>query len=97
MSVATALLHARYIGIRELREHLSKRFKEEKPIIVTEHGTPTKVILSYKDVLEFLEVFDELQDRGTIHAVREGRKAIRQGGEGISVSDLFNQIRQSRK
>ena len=97
MTVATALLHAKYIGIRELREHLSKRFKEKKPIIVTEHGTPTKVILSYKDVLEFLEVFDELQDRGTIHAVQEGRKAIREGGEGISVSDLFNQIRQSRK
>ncbi|MBI3314294.1 MAG: hypothetical protein HYZ83_08680 [Candidatus Omnitrophica bacterium] len=97
MTVATALLTAKHIGVRELREHLSKRLKGNKPIIVTEHGTPTKVIFSYRDVLELIDILDELQDRQAIQAVQEGRRAIQKGARGTSVSSLFNQIRQSRK
>lgn len=97
MTVATALLRAKYIGVRELREHLSKRLKEKKAIVVTEHGTPTKVILSYQDVVELIEVLDELQDRAAIEAVREGRKAVKAGAEGLPVSRLFDQIRTARK
>lgn len=97
MTVATALLNARYIGVRDLREHLSKRLKDRKAIVVTEHGTPTKVILSYQDVVELIEVLDELQDQAAIQSVQEGRKAVKAGAEGVSVSRLFNQIRESRK
>lgn len=97
MTVARALLNARYIGVRELREHLSKRLKDKKAIVVTEHGTPTRVILSYQDVVELIEVLDELQDRSAIQAVQEGRKTVQGGTEGIPVSRLFNQIRESRK
>ena len=97
MTVATALLNARYIGVRELREHLSNRLKGNKVIVVTDHGTPTKVILSYQDVVELIEVLDELRDQAAVQSVREGRKAIRAGGEGIPVNRLFNQIRESRK
>ena len=97
MTVATALLNAKYIGVRELREHLSKRLKGSKVIVVTEHGAPTKVILSYRDVVELIETLDELRDRAAIQSVQEGRKAIRAGAEGIPVNRLFNQIRESRK
>ena len=97
MTVATALLNARYIGVRELREHLSNRLKGNKVIVVTEHGTPTKVILSYRDVVELIEVMDELRDQAAIQSVQEGRKAIRAGSEGIPVNRLFGQIRKSRK
>lgn len=97
MTVATALLNAKYIGIRELREHLSKRLKGSKAIVVTEHGTPTRVILSYQDVVELIEILDELGDQAAIQAVQEGRKAIKGGTEGILVKRLFNQIRASRK
>lgn len=96
MKISTALLNAKHIGVRELREHLSKRLKDRKPLIVTEHGEPTKVILSYGDVLELVEILDELQDRQTLLAVKEGREAIINGKEGIAVSDLFGQIRRSR-
>ena len=97
MTLTSALLHARYIGVRDLREHLSKRLKERKAIVVTEHGTPTKVILPYQDVLELIEVLDEFQDKAAIQAVQEGRKAVKAGNEGIPVGRLFNQIRESRK
>ena len=96
MTVTTALLGARHIGVRELREHLSKRLKGNKPIIVTEHGTPTKVIFSYSDMLELIEVLDELQDRGALENVREGREAVKHGTKGLPVSNLFNQIRRSK-
>ena len=97
MTVATALLNAKYVGIRDLREHLSKRLKGSKVIVVTDHGTPTKVILSYQDVVELIEVLDELRDQAAVQSVQEGRKAVRAGTEGIPVSRLFNQIRASRK
>jgi PHD/YefM family antitoxin component YafN of YafNO toxin-antitoxin module len=97
MTVATALLNARYIGVRELREHLSNRLKGNKAIVVTDHGTPTKVILSYRDVVELIEVMDELRDQAAVQSVQEGRKAIRSGSEGVSVNRLFAQIRESRK
>jgi len=97
MTVVSALLNAKHIGVRDLREHLSKRLKEKKAIVVTEHGAPTKVILSYQDVIELIEVLDELQDRAAIQAVREGRKEIRAGAQGVPVSRLFDRIRASRK
>ncbi len=97
MTVATALLNARYIGVRELREHLSNRLKGNKAIVVTDHGTPTKVILAYRDVVELIEVMDELRDQAAVLSVQEGRKAIRAGSEGVPVNRLFAQIRESRK
>jgi PHD/YefM family antitoxin component YafN of YafNO toxin-antitoxin module len=97
MTIATALLNARYIGVRELREHLSNRIKGNKAIVVTDHGTPTKVILSYRDVVELIEVMDELRDQAAVQSVQEGRKAIRSGSEGVPVNRLFRQIRESRK
>ena len=97
MTVAAALLNAKYIGVRELREHLSKRLKSSKVIVITEHGTPTKVILSYPDVVELIEVLEELRDQTAIQSVQEGRKAVKAGSQGIPVSRLFKQIRDSRK
>ncbi len=97
MTVATALLNARYIGVRDLREHLSRRLKGTKAIVVTDHGTPTRVILAYQDVVELIEVLDELRDQAAIQSVQEGRKAVKTGNEGVPVSRLFKQIRDSRK
>ena len=97
MTVATALRNAKYIGIRDLREHLSQRLKDSKVIVVTEHGTPTRVILSYQDMVELIEILDELRDQAAIQSVQAGRKAIRSGTDGIPVSRLFNQVRASRK
>lgn len=91
-----ALLKAEHIGIRELREHLSKELKRDAPLIVTEHGTPKKVILSYRDLLELIDVLDEFRDRELLESIQAGRKAIRKGTKGISVSRLFDRIKSNR-
>ena len=96
MTVATALLNADHVGVRDLREHLSKRLHNHKPIIVTDHGHPKKVLISYDDMMEIVEILDELEDPGTLAAVSEGRRAIKAGARGIPVSEIFQKIR-SRK
>ena len=96
MTVSTALLNARHIGVRELKAHLSRRLKGRKPIIVTEHGEPTKVIVSYNDMLEIVDILDELQDAQSLIAVQEGRKAVQSSAKGVQVSRLFGRIRAAR-
>ena len=96
MTVSGALLNAKHIGVRELKAHLSSRLKGRKPIIVTEHGEPTKVIVSYRDMLEIVDILDELQDKQTFLAVQKGRKAVKSGAKGVRVSESFERIRAAR-
>ena len=97
MSVAVELLKAEHVGIRDLRTHLSSFLKISKPVIVTDRGTPSKVLLSYSDMLELTDILDELQDRETIKAVQDGRMAITNGTKGIPVGNLFKKIRLQEK
>lgn len=95
MTLGTALLRAEHVGIRELREHLSRELKRDQPLIVTEHGTPKKVILSYHDLLELIDILDELRDQDLLESIGKGRKAIRRGAKGIPVSRLFRRMRSA--
>jgi len=97
MSVTTELLKAEHVGIRDLRTHLSSFLKINKPVVVTDRGTPSKVLLSYSDMLELTDILDELQDRETIKAVQDGRMAIANGAKGIPVENLFKRIRLQEK
>ena len=96
MSVATDLLKANHVGIRDFKEHLSGEFLNET-LVITDRGTPVSVNLPYSDVLELMDILDELSDPGTVKAVQEGRKAIKAGAEGIHVSKVFDRIRAKRK
>ncbi len=96
MSVATDLLKANHVGIRDFKEHLSTKFLNET-LVITDRGTPVSVSLPYSDVLELMDILDELSDPETIKAVYEGRKAIRAGAKGIPVSTVFNRIRAKHK
>ena len=95
MTFAAALLNAEHIGIRDLREHLSGSLKEERPLVVTDHGQPKKIILSYEDAMELVDILDELQDAETLKTVAEAKRAIRPGAKGVSVSRLFSKIRKN--
>jgi hypothetical protein len=97
MTMANELLKAKHVGIRELKNRISRFFKSEKPLIVTERGIPTKVILSYEEMLELLDIIDELSDSTTVALIQEGRGAIEKGTKGIPVSYLFKKIRKSRR
>ena len=96
MSIATDLLKADHVGIRDLKEHLSTKLLE-KVLVITDRGTPMSVNLPYSDVLELTDILDELQDFETIATIKEGRGAIRKGTEGIPVSHLFRRIRAKHK
>jgi len=54
-------------------------------------------VLLEPDVVDLIEVFDELRDQAAIQSVQEGRKALKAGSEGVPVSRLFHQIKESRK
>ena len=96
MKLAIDILKARHIGIRDLKEHLSKNFLNEV-LVITDRGNPISVNLPYSDLLELIDILDELSDADTIEAIQEGRKAIRTGVEGIPVSNLFAKIKSKRK
>ncbi len=96
MSIATHLLKAHRVGIRNFKEHLSTKSLRE-PLIVTDRGTPVSVNLPYSDVLELLDIVDELSDLATVSTIYEGRNAIRLGAKGIPVSRLFDRIRSKRQ
>ena len=96
MSIATELLRANHVGIRDFKEHLSTKSLNET-LVITDRGAPVSVNLPYSDVLELMDILDELSDPETIKAVQEGRKAIKAGAKGIPVSTVFNKIRAKRK
>ena len=92
MSIATSLLKADYVGVKEFRAHLSKILKGHKPCIVTDRGHPTNVLLPYSDMIELADILDELSDPETIETIKQGRKAIESGAQGIPVSKLFKKL-----
>lgn len=96
MSIAVDLLKADRIGVRDFKEHLSSKLLNNL-LLITDRGKPVSVNLPYQDVLELVDLLDELMDPETIKTVAEGRKAIKEGSEGIPVSNLFDGIRAKRK
>ncbi len=96
MSIATDLLKAEHVGIRDIKEHLSARLLKDI-LVITDRGTPVSVNLPYSDVLELVDIIDEVTDLETMATVREARKAIQKGTKGIPVANLFNRIRTQRR
>ncbi len=91
MSIATSILKAPHVGIRDLKIHLSSLLKKGS-LIVTERGKPVNVILPYSDMIELLDMIDEITDPEIIKIMQEGRKAISTGVKGIPVSNVFKKL-----
>lgn len=88
MDVSGILSKGEYIGIRQLRESLTKVVREDKKtFFVTAHGKPVKALLPYRMLLEILEVVDELKNERLIQKISEARKEYAKGG-WVSVSHL---------
>ena len=96
MSIATDLLKANRVGIREIKEHLSTRLLNNI-LVITDRGAPVSVNLPYAEVLELTDIIDEILDWETLATVRAGRKAIQEGAKGIPVTHLFNKIRAKHR
>jgi len=87
MTLSTTLLKAPRVGAREFRSKACSFIRAGKPYLVTEHGQPAGVFLPYADALELAEIIDELNDKSLLKTIAEGRRAIRSGSKGISLSD----------
>jgi len=96
MSIATDLLRAEHVGIRNIKEHLSTRMLKDI-LVITDRGTPVSVNLPYLDLLELVDIIDEVTDLETMALVSEARRAIREGSKGIPVAHLFKRIRAEHK
>ena len=96
MGIAINLLKAPHVGIRELKEGLSAFLKKSSPVVVTDRGEPTNVILPYEDVVELLDIIEEINDPDTRSLVAEGRQAIKAGKEGVPVFPAAK-VKNSRK
>ena len=96
MSIATDLLKANHVGIRDIKEHLSTRLLKNI-LVITDRGTPVSVNLPYPDVLELVDIIDEVTDLETMTMVSEARRAVREGSKGMPVANLFNRIRARHK
>lgn len=96
MSIATDLLKANHVGIRDIKEHLSTRLLKDI-LVITDRGTPVSVNLPYSDVLELVDIIDELTDLETVATIQEGRRTIQGGAKGIAVTHLFKRIRARHK
>lgn len=97
MGLASSLLKASHIGIRELKGHITTKFLRQL-LVITNHGMPVSVNLPYSDLLGLTDILDELADPETTAIVAEGRAAIKKGSKGVGgVSRLFKRIRKGRK
>ncbi len=94
MTLATILLKAPHIGVRQFKAGLSKFLKGGNPLIITERGVPVEVIIPYAEAIEMVDLIDEATDLETLKSVEEGREAIKAKRKGISVLHLFSKVRK---
>ena len=83
MVTSRALLKkAKSVGVREAQAKLSKLIEASNPTIITSHGVPKSLLISYDEMLEILEVLEELKDKRLIEEIARARKEYE---EGLSV------------
>lgn len=97
MTLATQILRAEHIGSKDLRERLSQNIRSQKPVIITEHGQPKKVMLPYEMMVALIEMIEDLQDKDLMAVIAEGKKVIASGSGGVPIERSFKKIKSSRK
>ena len=96
MGIATDILKAEWVGIRDAKEHLTTKLLN-KVLVITDRGNPVSVNLPYSEVLKLVDIIDEVTDLETMATVSQARRAVREGAKGIPVSRLFKRIRAQHK
>ena len=96
MTLATMLLRAPHVGVRDVKAHFSEKMKTRGPLIVTDRGEPKQVIIPYEALVEIAEVLEELNDTELIQSVNLSRKSYQKGVRGIPVETVFKKFRSSK-
>lgn len=92
MSIATQLLRAEPIGIRELKTHLSAVLKRARPRVVTERNRPSHFLIPYDDMVEIVEALEELSNARLTSQVAEGRASYR-AGKSVPLARLAKDLK----
>lgn len=97
MTLASILLKAPHIGVRQFKARLSRLLKSKNPLIITDRGVPVEVVIPYPEALEMVDLIDEATDLETLKTVQEGRDTVKKGAKGILVERLFKKMRKEHK
>ena len=93
MTLASTLLKAPHVGVRDLRTHLSQMLHSSKALIVTDRGQPKRVILPYSVVVGIAETLGEMNDKELAEDVKFSRMARSEGVKPISVAGSFKKFK----
>lgn len=74
-----------------LPELVSKVEVREDQIVVTRHGKPTAVILSYDEYERLRETLDVLSDPALMRQVQKSLAYFARGGKGKGFEDVFGE------
>lgn len=85
------MLHAQYMGVRELKNNLPKVLHSHKAIIATQHGKPTYFLLPYEDMVEIVEILQEVKDKELLRLIKSGRNSYAKSG-WKPVSNLWKKL-----
>ncbi len=79
MSLATQLMRAEPIGVKELKNNLSTVLKRGKTRVVTDRNKPKHFLIPYEDMIDIVELMEELSDTKLQRQIAEGRESYRKG------------------
>lgn len=92
MSMATELMRAAPIGVKDLKNRLSAVIGASKARVVTDRNRPRHFLIPYEDMVELLEIFEELSDPEYLRRVAEGRRVVAKGGKGVPVGRMWKRL-----
>ena len=83
------------LPLSEVKTHLpelvSKVMIREDQIVVTRHGKPVAVLLSYDEYESLKETLDVLSDPALVRQVHKSLAYFAKGGRGKSFEDVFKE------
>ena len=86
---------ARMLPLSEVKTHLpqlvTKVETRDEQIIVTRHGKPAAVILSYEEFGRLRETLDVLSDPAMMRQIHKSLTYFSHGGKGRSFEDVFGE------
>jgi PHD/YefM family antitoxin component YafN of YafNO toxin-antitoxin module len=93
MSLATEMMRATPIGVKDLKNQLALVLHEHRPrLIIGDRNQPRHFLIPYEEMIELLEILEELSDPGHLRRVAEGRKAISRGAKGIPIEQVWKRL-----
>ena len=83
------------LSLSEVKTHLpelvGKVMGREDQIVVTRHGKPAAVIVSYDEYERLQETLDVLSDPALMRQIHQSLAHIAKGGKGVSFEDVFGE------